>query len=294
MNVTSGHSIGNSLIRTYAHGTQLPLIAADAVADGWLKAENCNEHLGFLYTNQGDAPSEEHPLGLYFTATGKLAGVQVTIYGENKDVGDAAQPALVEKGFWKVNDGMEKTWHMDVSFRSPAEMCGDTSSDEILGDRLVVNQDTISYALPTVAGEARSNNWTEGSCFNQMGQHHFYDFNTAPEMSWASDALLPVVVMYDPPFDDAGTINAIFLTTPVSQPGSSAWNLLSGKADWESPALTPAMMCKNWCDDECTWESSWATMHLFTKKDYADLECPGVSKFDPIGISCTGVTQTKK
>jgi hypothetical protein len=290
MNLTATTSVGNALIRTYGHGTDLPMSVNEAVSQGWVAKTVCDKNLGILYGHDDKSPSEEHPLGLYFTASGGLAGAQVTIYGSNKEVGNAAPDALVEKGFW-VADAADKQWHMDVSFRSSSEMCGAESSSELLGDRLVINQGTLDYSVPLVAGEAREGSWTEGSCFNKMGQHHFYDFNSAPEMSWDPTALLPLVAMYNPPFDASGTLNAFFFTTPVTQPGSSLWNLASGKADWESPALTPKLMCKNWCDDDCTWESSWSTMHLFTQKDYNDLECPGVSRFDPIGISCSGVSK---
>ena len=286
---TSTASIGDAFTRTYAHGTPLPLTVDQALSEGWVSKTTCDDNKGILYGHDEKSPSEEHPLGLYFTASGVLAGAQVTIYGSNKEVGNAAPDELVKKGFW-IADPADEQWHMDVSFRSPSEMCGESSSSEILGDRLIINQGSLDYSVPVIAGEAHKASWTEGSCFNQMGQHHFYDFNSAPEMSWDSSALLPIVPMYDPPFDDAGTLNAFFFTTPVAQPGSSLWNIASGKADWESPALTPSLMCKNWCDDECTWESSWATMHLFTRKDYLELECPGVSKFDPIGISCSGVS----
>ena len=66
------------------------------------------------------------------------------------------------------------------------------------------------------------------------------------------------------------------------------WNIANAKADWESPALKPSMMCKNWCDDACTWESSWSTLHIFLKSDFKDVKCPGAH--DPIlGRSCPGV-----
>lgn len=289
MNVTT-RSLGDTLVRTYGHYTDLPTSALEASKQGWVAQANCNPNKGILYGRDENSPSEEHPLGLYFTASGKLAGVQVTVYGSNEEVGNAAPDRLVEKGFW-IADPADKQWHMDLSFRAASEMCGERSSSELLGDRLVINQGTLDYSLPLVASEARQDSWTEGSCMHVMGQHHFYDFNSAPEMSWDSSALLPVVTMYDPPFDENGVLNAFFFTTPVAQPGSSAWNILTGKEDWESPALTPALMCQNWCDDSCTWDSSWATMHLFVKQDYKDLKCPGASKLDPIGISCSGVSK---
>lgn len=112
---------------------------------------------------------------------------------------------------------------------------------------------------------------------SSMGQHHFYDLKVwthlsnrgrvyanvfvcvqaAPEQSYESDQLLPVVIhrinimhpavfcvclsilllihcsyrqvpMYYPP-DSTGTLNAFFFTTPVPQPGSANWYLLTGE-----------------------------------------------------------------
>ena len=34
-----------------------------------------------------------------------------------------------------------------------------------------------------------------------MGQHHFYDLSKAPAQSYQYDQLLPLVPMYNPPFD---------------------------------------------------------------------------------------------
>ena len=288
MNTTATSvSVGNAFIRTFAHGTPLPLTVQDALTQGWVAKTACQEHLGTLYAHDAESPSKDHPLGLFFTASGSLAGAQVTVYGENDEVGNAAPDTLVQKGFWVMDgDAADKKWHMDVSFRSSSEMCGETSSSEPLGDRLVINQGTLDFSIPLVAGDARAASWTEGSCINSMGQHHSFDLNSAPDTSWDSSALVPVVAMYNPPFDPAGTLNAFFFTTPVAQPGSSLWNIASGKADWEVPALTPSLMCKNWCDEDCTWKSSWSTMHLFTQKDYEGLVCPGA---DILGVSCSGV-----
>lgn len=85
-----------------------------------------------------------------------------------------------------------------------------------------------------------------------------------------------------------GVLNAFFFASPVAQPGSSLWYLLSGAADWESPALPSSLMCENWCDDEnCHWEESWATMHIYLSSAWEELTCPGGS--GPVGRSCTMV-----
>ena len=106
---------------------------------------------------------------------GQIAGAQITVYGSDKKVGDAAPTNLVEKGFWKTNKDQEKTWHMDVSFRAPDEMCTDEKLlSGSVGDRLIINQDTIKHNIPLLAGTAQEDKWSQGSCMAKMGQHHFY------------------------------------------------------------------------------------------------------------------------
>ena len=153
-----------------------------------------------------------------------------------------------------------------------------------LGDRVVINQDTIKRSIPLTAKEAEEEKWTVGSCMDSMGLHHFYDLQTAPEMSYKEENLMPLVAMYNPP-DETGVLNAFFFATPVAQPGSSYKYLLNGNADWESPALNENNMCQNWCDDNCHWETpSWATMHIYLDSAWSDLKCPGGKGF--LGRTC--------
>lgn len=54
---------------------------------------------------------------------------------------------------------------MDVSFRAPEDMCSTTSrSEEVMGDRVVINQDTIRQSIPLTVKDAIEQNWTAGSC----------------------------------------------------------------------------------------------------------------------------------
>ncbi len=117
-----------------------------------------------------------------------------------------------------------------------------------------------------------------------MGWHHFYDLKTAPKQSFQEDQILPIVPMYNPP-DATGVLNAFFFTSPVAQPGSGAAYLLTGAADWESPALVESNMCQNWCDESCAFETpSWATMHVYLSSQWKTLTCPNGS--GPVGRSC--------
>lgn len=276
--------LGDGLWRTFGHQTALPLTTKEALDERWVAVSGCEPDLGILYAQDKSGPSEKHPLGLRFTSSGKIAGVQATVFGSNR-FGDAAQLNLIEKGYWKQTANATKTWHMDISFRSSEEMCSQTSkSEDLLGDRVVINQDTIKQEIPLTVKDAVSQNWTPGSCMASMGWHHFYDLKTAPKQSFKEDQILPIVPMYNPP-DSTGVLNAFFFTSPVSQPGSGTRYLLNGAADWESPALVEKAMCLNWCDESCKFDtSSWATMHIYLSSAWQTLTCPHGS--GPVGRSC--------
>jgi len=281
--LTNAADLGDGLWRTFGHQTELPITSAKAIADKWVAVSGCEKDLGILYAKAKSGPTEKHPLGLRFTASGQLAGVQATVFGSNS-FGDAAQQNLIDSGFWKPTANATKTWHMDVSFRAPESMCSTSApTDELVGDRVVINQDTLKRSIPLTSKQAVAESWTVGSCMASMGWHHFYDLKTAPKQSFQEDQILPIVPMYNP--DETGVLNAFFFTSPVSQPGSGAQYLLNGAADWESPALVEKAMCLNWCDESCSFTtSSWATMHIYLSSQWKTLTCPNGS--GPIGRSC--------
>lgn len=65
---------------------------------------------------------------------------------------------------------------MDVSFRSPEDMCSKTSrSEELIGDRVVINQDTIKHNIPLTASSAMQDNWTCGSCIEVFFCHSLFN-----------------------------------------------------------------------------------------------------------------------
>ena len=106
------------------------------------------------------------PVGSSFTASGQLAGSRVTIYGDSwtSGIGNAAQPQLIEAGYWIPVSGASKTWYMTVTYRAAAMMCsGDVDSNEI-GDRLVINQGSLDYSVPLTARDANAAGYVPGSC----------------------------------------------------------------------------------------------------------------------------------
>jgi len=268
-------NIGDGLWRTFnkalnGDAPPLPLTAEEASSQGWQPVtSSCDPNLGIQYTQNSNKPEKSTPLSVYYTAGGQVAGVGVNVYESG-----AAPDNLVSLGFWIPVSGSKNEWMLSVSFRPYEEMCNSSfTSDMVLGDRLVINQGSLNYSLPLTAAEAYCGDWTYGSCMTTMGEHWFYDVSTAPQQSWQAENLLPVVTMYYPP-NMNGTISTIFFTTPVKQPGSDY--LLYNPGDWESPALTPRLMCENYCDDNCEWPgvSHWSTMHVYLNSQWSYITCP--------------------
>lgn len=149
--------------RTFGHQTSLPLSAEEAAQAKWVQISSCDENLGILFAQEKNGPSEKHPLALRYTASGHLAGVQATVFGSTR-FGPSALPSLVKRGYWKKTANETETWHMDVSFRDPSVMCSGTPPEDLVGDRVVINQDTIKQSIPLTAAQAVSENWSQGSC----------------------------------------------------------------------------------------------------------------------------------
>jgi len=247
----------------------LPLTIAEAEAQGWYAMNDgvCDTSLGIRYAQNSDQVTEDAPLTLYYTASGLISGSAMDVYGEG-----AAPQKLIDAGFWQPVKNTTQQWTISVSFRNSSNLCSASySSDEVLGDQLVINQGSIAFSVPLTAAEAYCMNWFPGSCMVTMGQHWFYDIETSPEPSWQSDNLLPIVAMYYPP-DETGTLSTFFFTTPTEQPGSS---LRSNPGDWE-PAISASEMCFNFCDDEtCHWDvPTWNTLHMYVNSQWSYISCP--------------------
>eukprot|EP01031_Cornospumella_fuschlensis_P030228 gene30228-36531_t len=261
--------IGDSLWKTFVHTRELPTTVEGAKDAGFKQVAPCNANLGILYAQDSSGATEDHPLSLYFTSGGQIAGVQATVFGSS-DFGNSAPDQLVTLGYWKPQAD-NTSWAASVSFRSPDMMCSGAKDSLVVGDRAVVNQDGVALALPLSEDQAVANKYDYGSCMKDMGHHYFLDLKTAPQTSWVEENLMPVVPMFNP---STKKLHAFFFATPVKQKGSN--DLLFAKHDWEAPALSPSNMCQNWCDDSCTWKTSaWSTMHIYLSSAWKGLKCPG-------------------
>lgn len=281
--VNAQEGIGNGLWRTFGFEVALPVNISEASAAGWYKVGGCDENQGIVFAQTDTGASEVHPLELMFTSGGQIAGARVTIYGssDTSSIGNAAQPQLIQEGFWIPVAGESKTWYMTVSFRAPETMCSGEIYSDMMGDRLVINQGTIDWNIPLSAQAANDQGFVPGACMKTMGQHWMYDLSLGNgQLSWVEGNLLPIVPMYWPPTID-GQIHAIFFTTPVAQPGAA----LFGHGDWETPALTASLMCQNFCAKDCHWTTwFWSTMHIYLNSDWESATCPGGSGL--VGRSC--------
>jgi len=249
-------SIGDRLLRDYTEYSAMPITTVLAQNSGWTLSSTCNPDRGIKATYKGSAPSTSYPISLYFTAAGQLAGIGVNIYGNPKS-------QLISAGFYEPVGSSE--YFIGVFFRNSSMMCSGIKSPLPLGDSLIINAGKIAWPIPLTTDDALSKNWSNGSCFYSMGYHWFYDLKTAPVMSWEAANLLPIVPMYN-----NGEINAFFFTTTEVQQSLFSSNM------WDGIPLLDFLMCKNWCDPDCTFEdtSTWSTMHIYLK-DYTQATCPG-------------------
>jgi hypothetical protein len=78
--IVAASSNFDGLWRTFGHQKALPLTVDEATQQGWNKiSQSCDENLGILYTQDPSGPTQSHPLGVYFTSAGQVAGVQTTV-----------------------------------------------------------------------------------------------------------------------------------------------------------------------------------------------------------------------
>lgn len=261
--------LGSGLWRDYMVFAPLPTNSSVAMAEGWDPHKNtstgrplCYPKLGIRFSQRfkknhpTSGPTMAKPISLYFTPAGQLAGVGTVAYGKFDAAG-----AAVAQGYWKpVDDGTPDKWRIDVTFRGADAVCAEGLSPGLLGDRAVINADTIARALPMRQQDAIAQQYETGSCFASMGTHSFMDLKgPGGNMTWGIDNLMPVVAMYDRNAD--WRLNAVFFATPFVQ--QSAWPPSSNQ--WEPIPLPNIAMCANFCDPKCGWKdtSFWSTMHIY-------------------------------
>jgi len=247
-----GSGIGDRLLNTYGIYNALPLTLNAAVNAGWQQyTDGCDTNIGTGYSAPSllvPTPSTVKPIILYYTAGGQISGIGVVHYGRAID---GPNP-----DFWMPTDSYYQ-YYMTVSFRSASsDICDDSVQyDELIGTQAVINQGGVSFNIPRNIDEAAAQNWFKGGCIADMGVHWSYDLEDAPEMSWHATNLLPVIAVYN---QATGRLSAFFLTTPILQ--------TSIIGVWEGPFPNP-IMCQNWCDIACNFESwilnTWSTLHFF-------------------------------
>lgn len=247
--------LGDRLLQTFGGYNALPLNVTEAKAAGWqpLDGGNCDPNLGIRY-NRATSPDKEDPLTLSFNAAGQIAGVDVSVFSDDKS------PPLVGKYWLKSENG----YHMTVMFR--INPCESTAQPEDVGSLLLINPGTLNYSIPTNRTGALSEHYNPGACFAGMGYHHFKDLSSNNQ-TYNPETLLPVIPMYN-----GDEIQAIFFAVPIVQQGLPILPILWPHG-WERIPLPSPLMCKNWCDSNCHWDTWWSTMHFYFK-DIELATCP--------------------
>ena len=145
-----------------------------------------------------------------------------------------------------------------------------------IGDRLVINQGAggLAFELPLTRAEANASGWVKGSCMGGMGTHWWKDVNGDGSMTFQSNNLLPVALMYDEESPGAkGEINAFFIASVVRQQTLlPPWN-----NQWEPVFLPASAFCTNFCDGTCSKKidvSGYSTLHVYLK-DHNKVTCHG-------------------
>jgi len=254
-------SLGSDFFRDYTEYYPLPMNTSMASAAKWVQnATSCDPNLGIRWNQEKNGVLESNPISLFFTPTGQLAGIGVTIYGDvfqNLVNLGYLQPLGVLQGY--------QAYFLSITFRNSSTICSGNMSPDEIGDTLIVNANSIAVQLPPTEDQAINALWSPGSCFSTMGYHYFYDLATAPNMSWVGANLLPVVMMYN-----EGNFNAFFFASGIEQISFLDTN------QWDPAPLPNILMCKNWCNPKCTFNdtSLWSTMHIYTN-NYKEVKCPG-------------------
>jgi len=227
---------------------------------------------------------------------GQLCGLKMTIFHID---GPAATGSMISEGYYipiedrPVVEGYEEMYEMSVSFRGAADVCSNDILGDAIGDRVVINQHTIAVSIPMTQGEADTDGFQPGACHPGMGQHYFKDITSGSTMSFLTGNLLPIAPMYYPPNDPDGKLNAFLFSWPNCQVNNSPTGAWDYVPIIPVCALTSAMMCLNFCNEDCGTShfspyafkepdtSRYGTYHIFLieEGDWDSITCPNTPSF---------------
>ena len=168
------HGFGSNLIRSAGISQPLPTTTNAAVADGWVKSDSpCVSSIGQAWNQKKPHPTTSHPITLYFAANGQISGFGTDVFGD--------VPALWNYRGYYNNVGSSQ-YRIKVATRSAQlDLCSvQTPFSDPIGDRIIINPDSINQRLPGNENEAAAKQWTRGACIDGMGRHWEYDLATAP------------------------------------------------------------------------------------------------------------------
>lgn len=242
------NGIGDQLKHTFLKYDAFSLTESEAVAAGWQKFDasvGCVPSLGVPYV--AATPTDHHPLVAYYSAGGQISAIGAIVFGD-------LEPTLIEAGFFLPWN--EKSHKIHLGFREPSSVCDpSTSYNEPVGDRVVVNPDSISLEIPLTRSGALAKGFFTGGCIGGMGVHHSLDLNSYGKPTWNHSSLMPFTPMYD---ETSGNLNAVLLQTSSLQEG------VPFVGDWEGPFVN-SLLCQNYCDSRCPkmLANSVGTAHLW-------------------------------
>ena len=263
----------NYFSRTNTKNITLPSTREEAERLGWqlTKREDgtgiCRKGLGIEYTEDADSHSKSRPLSLFFEEThdAKVSAFSIRAWFSNTSYYNPDTWTLPSFGIFEDGERM-----VTISTRNPATVCEkqDNESEEMLGDRLLMNVNTLGeegLVIPTTVPSTPDGVWKAGACQADMSRHWGYPLNDG---DGNGDALLgfdhgihvlPVIPMYSVPEGNGAGITALafFTTEPQVTYGNGGI--------WDATGTAAQLCSGNFCVNEnlCEYGEGNSVLHIF-------------------------------
>ena len=252
----------NFFSRTNTKNVTLPSTQKEAELMGWFRTERedgtgvCRDGLGIEYTEGGSSHSKYRPLSLFFenseSGDGRVSGFSIRAWFSdslfyNPDTWKTPQFGAQEEGERIVT----------ITTRDPSTICSkdvEKKSDEMLGDRLIVNinmSSATTFMIPTTVPSTPDGAWKFGACQADMSRHWGFPLDGDAKQLYGYDHgvhVLPVIPMYSVPEGEGAGVTALafFTTEPQITYGDGGI--------WDATGTAAQLCSGNFCLDETMCE----------------------------------------
>ncbi|XP_031568100.1 uncharacterized protein LOC116302851 isoform X2 [Actinia tenebrosa] len=174
----------NQLSVTWMKLFRLPLTTSQAKSGNWVQDTRCDNQ-NFFRGNRYTLRKDKSVMLLFDDSNSKIVGIQGEI--PKKKVLRKSLPWIHDRGHYVIT----------AYFRDPVSICSNnTSSTGILGDRLLIQNDSSAFDYVTIPLREQGlmgTKWVKGKCFWSMGQLYWYNISSR----MACRDMFPVFLMYN-------------------------------------------------------------------------------------------------